>query len=200
MDTKAYNWIMKGGWKWIKNYRIWEANRKVFLYPENWIEPELRDDKSPFFKEIETEISKNLYEICRSRIYELAISFDKTLSMGIEYEACFEIVMDMLSVPSEQRTAIFEVTVTPNMEGIPYYKLSPLNQFITTIPGYVFYCLKNKLPDNEDLFNEAATLMKNPGFPRYLQEAIGVPVSQEVKGALWRPNILGWFRKRQSSS
>lgn len=43
-------------WKWMKNYRIWEANRKVFLYPENWIEPELRDDKSPFFEELESEI------------------------------------------------------------------------------------------------------------------------------------------------
>ncbi|WP_042206837.1 Tc toxin subunit A-related protein [Paenibacillus durus] len=43
-------------WKWMKSYRIWEANRKVFLYPENWIEPELRDDKSPFFKELEAEI------------------------------------------------------------------------------------------------------------------------------------------------
>ncbi len=43
-------------WEWMKNYRVWEANRKVFLYPENWIEPELRDDKSPFFKELESEI------------------------------------------------------------------------------------------------------------------------------------------------
>ena len=43
-------------WKWMKNYRVWEANRKVFLYPENWIEPELRDDKSPFFKEMESDL------------------------------------------------------------------------------------------------------------------------------------------------
>jgi len=43
-------------WEWQKNYRVWEANRKVFLYPENWIEPELRDDKSPFFKELEDEL------------------------------------------------------------------------------------------------------------------------------------------------
>ena len=41
---------------WRKNYRVWEANRKVFLYPENWIEPELRDDKTPFFKELEEEL------------------------------------------------------------------------------------------------------------------------------------------------
>src|SRR6185436_14849784 len=43
-------------WEWRKNYRVWEANAKVFLYPENWIEPELRDNKSPFFKEFEDEL------------------------------------------------------------------------------------------------------------------------------------------------
>ncbi len=43
-------------WKWLKNYRVWEANRKVFLYPENWIEPELRDDKSPLFQALERSI------------------------------------------------------------------------------------------------------------------------------------------------
>ncbi len=43
-------------WAWMKRYRVWEANRKVFLFPENWLEPELRDDKSPFFKEIESEL------------------------------------------------------------------------------------------------------------------------------------------------
>ncbi|MBL0136041.1 MAG: hypothetical protein IPP79_19705 [Chitinophagaceae bacterium] len=47
-------------WKeWRKIYRIWEANRKIFLYPENLIEPELRDDKSPFFKDLETQLKQN---------------------------------------------------------------------------------------------------------------------------------------------
>jgi hypothetical protein len=43
-------------WEWMQKYRVWEANRKVFLYPENWIEPSLRDDKSPFYKELESEL------------------------------------------------------------------------------------------------------------------------------------------------
>lgn len=43
-------------WEWMKRYRVWEANRKIFLFPENWAEPELRDDKSPFFKEAESEL------------------------------------------------------------------------------------------------------------------------------------------------
>ncbi|WP_234672903.1 neuraminidase-like domain-containing protein [Dyadobacter sp. CY261] len=45
--------------KWRKWYRVWEANRKIFLYPENWIEPELRDNKTPFFEEFETQLSQN---------------------------------------------------------------------------------------------------------------------------------------------
>ena len=51
--------IVKNRWEWMKNYRVWEANRKIFLYPENWLEPEWRDDKSPFFKELESELLQN---------------------------------------------------------------------------------------------------------------------------------------------
>lgn len=43
-------------WEWMKRYRVWEANRKIFLWPENWLEPELRDDQSPFFKETMSEL------------------------------------------------------------------------------------------------------------------------------------------------
>ena len=43
-------------YSWMRSYRLWEANRKVFLYPENWIEPELRDDKTPEFKALESEL------------------------------------------------------------------------------------------------------------------------------------------------
>jgi hypothetical protein len=46
-------------WQWKKNYRIWEAQQKIWLYPENWIEPELRDNKTPFFEEFETELSQS---------------------------------------------------------------------------------------------------------------------------------------------
>ncbi|HKO95843.1 MAG TPA: neuraminidase-like domain-containing protein [Pyrinomonadaceae bacterium] len=51
--------IDKGRWEWMKNYRVWEANRKVFLYPENWLEPEWRNDRSQFFKEMESYLVQN---------------------------------------------------------------------------------------------------------------------------------------------
>lgn len=50
----AWRW-----WTWMRKYRVWEANRKVFLWPENWIEPELKKDKSPFFKDMENELLQN---------------------------------------------------------------------------------------------------------------------------------------------
>ncbi len=48
--------IREDHWEWMKRYRVWEANRKVFLYPENWLEPELRDNKSYLFQELEGEL------------------------------------------------------------------------------------------------------------------------------------------------
>jgi hypothetical protein len=50
-------------WEWMSTYRIWEANRKIFLYPENYINPALRSDVTPQFKELtdfllQTDISE----------------------------------------------------------------------------------------------------------------------------------------------
>ena len=38
-------------WTWMKRYRVWQANREVFLWPENWLYPELRDDQTSMFKQ-----------------------------------------------------------------------------------------------------------------------------------------------------
>jgi Tc toxin complex TcA C-terminal TcB-binding domain/Neuraminidase-like domain/Salmonella virulence plasmid 28.1kDa A protein len=57
VDSEAdADWLQ---WRWMSRYRVWEANRKIFLYAENWIEPGLRTDKSPFFKELENDLLQN---------------------------------------------------------------------------------------------------------------------------------------------
>ena len=43
-------------WTWRDHYRVWEANRKVFLWVENYLFPDLRDDKTPLFEELEGEL------------------------------------------------------------------------------------------------------------------------------------------------
>ena len=40
-------------WQWMKQYRIWQAAREIFLFPESYMEMEFRDDKTDLFVELE---------------------------------------------------------------------------------------------------------------------------------------------------
>ncbi|KAK3386446.1 hypothetical protein B0H63DRAFT_540294 [Podospora didyma] len=70
--------ISRERWDWMKRYRVWEANRQVYLYPENWIVPSLRDDKSPFFLDLESELQQkdvsltSAVESLKSYLYQVA--------------------------------------------------------------------------------------------------------------------------------
>ncbi|HMG54179.1 MAG TPA: neuraminidase-like domain-containing protein, partial [Kofleriaceae bacterium] len=55
-------------WQWRQHYRVWEANRRVFLYPENYLEPELRDDKTPLFEDLEDSLL--LQEIDKASVHD----------------------------------------------------------------------------------------------------------------------------------
>jgi Tc toxin complex TcA C-terminal TcB-binding domain/Neuraminidase-like domain/Salmonella virulence plasmid 28.1kDa A protein len=48
-------------WQWMKYYRLWQANREVFLWPENWIEPDLlpKEIQSPFFLDLQNDLRQN---------------------------------------------------------------------------------------------------------------------------------------------
>ena len=46
-------------WEWMRLYRIWEANREIFLWPENWLEPEFRDDKTDLFSTLESTLMQS---------------------------------------------------------------------------------------------------------------------------------------------
>ena len=43
-------------WSWRQQYRLWQANRQVFLYPENYVLPQTRTDASPFFADLESDV------------------------------------------------------------------------------------------------------------------------------------------------
>lgn len=49
LDKKRWEGFMRG-------YRLWQADREVFLWPENWLDPSLRDDKSMYFKALEAKL------------------------------------------------------------------------------------------------------------------------------------------------
>lgn len=43
-------------WKWMSRYRIWEANREVFLYPENWLIESQRPNRTEIYQKFEQEV------------------------------------------------------------------------------------------------------------------------------------------------
>ncbi|HXR60435.1 MAG TPA: neuraminidase-like domain-containing protein, partial [Solirubrobacterales bacterium] len=73
-------------WEWMKRYRIWEANRKVFLWPENWLEPELRHDQSPFFKEVMGELLQG--DVTEERATQALLSYLGKLEEVARLEPC----------------------------------------------------------------------------------------------------------------
>ncbi|MEM5404426.1 neuraminidase-like domain-containing protein [Paraburkholderia unamae] len=46
-------------WSWRQQYRLWQANREVFLYPENYVLPELRTNASSFFTDLENDLKQS---------------------------------------------------------------------------------------------------------------------------------------------
>lgn len=48
--------ILSDQWEWMKRYRVWQANREIFLWPENWMEPEWRLDKTDLFQRLESTL------------------------------------------------------------------------------------------------------------------------------------------------
>ncbi len=52
----APNAIDANWWDWMKRYRVWQANREIFLFPENWMIPELRLDKTDLFQTLESDL------------------------------------------------------------------------------------------------------------------------------------------------
>lgn len=73
-------------WEWMKRYRVWEANRKVFLWPENWLEPELRDDQSPIFKETMSELLES--DITEDRAATALLGYLSKLDEVAKLEPC----------------------------------------------------------------------------------------------------------------
>lgn len=43
-------------WEWLMNYRIWQANREIFLYPENYIDPSLRRSRTQLFQTLQNDL------------------------------------------------------------------------------------------------------------------------------------------------
>jgi hypothetical protein len=105
----AWRW-----WKWMRKYRVWEANRKVFLWPENWIEPELKKDRSSFFKDLENELLQN--EINQDTVEKAFINYLEKLDGVAQLE-----IAGFYQEDDEDEAIIHVFGRTPGAEPHLYY-------------------------------------------------------------------------------
>jgi hypothetical protein len=98
-------------WKWMKTYRVWEAARKVFLYPENWVEPELRPDKSPLFEQLENALMQGeLDDVAAEKAYTayleglLKVARLEVMGLCHQFEEDDDGIVDALHVVARTRS------------------------------------------------------------------------------------------------
>jgi hypothetical protein len=109
-------------WRWMKSYRVWEANRKVFLYPENWIEPELRDDKTPFFREMEDALLQQ--EVTQETVEDALRNYLEKLDGVARLEVCgmYHHVPDTDWDDPDPRDVLHVFARTPAAPHVYYYR------------------------------------------------------------------------------
>ncbi|MEP7107399.1 MAG: neuraminidase-like domain-containing protein [Ferruginibacter sp.] len=73
-------------WEWMKKYRVSEANRRVFVYPENLLEPQWRNTKSPFFADLESELLQD--EITNEKAEQALRNYLSKLEEVAKLEVC----------------------------------------------------------------------------------------------------------------
>jgi DNA-binding transcriptional MerR regulator len=106
-------------WEWMKRYRVWEANRKVFLWPENWLEPELRDNKSPFFKDLESELLQS--DITNDAAATALVHYLEKLDEVAKLEIC-GMYYEEDEVDNEADTIVHVIARTPGARRTYYYR------------------------------------------------------------------------------
>lgn len=172
-QTKLKREQLKQWWKWMKNYRVWEANRKVFLYPENYIRPELRDTKTQAFKKLEeTLLQGELNEASATKAYnEYLNEFATVGNLKISGANMYDDPLD----PGDQILILFGYTRTDPIEyyyrtarfvstgGIIWNNWSKMNIFMNStrvFPVYAFGRVMAFWTEIED-YEEAKPLIIN---------------------------------------
>jgi len=126
-------------WIWMQNYRVWEANLKVFLYPENWTEPELRDDKTPFFRELESELLQA--EITAETAENALGAYLEKVDIVSHLKIC-GMYEELRFEPEEKRQSVLHVFGSTFANPHQFY----YRQLVSVNPNYRYWTAWEKVP------------------------------------------------------
>ena len=108
-------------WEWIASYRVWQANREVFLYPENYIQPELRKSQSPQFLQLINDLQQaNLTDLAN-----INTAFNNYMN-GFANVANLKIVAAGIADSTEESTKSICLVACTRVQPYTYYYLTGL--------------------------------------------------------------------------
>jgi hypothetical protein len=90
-DVAQHALIPPEEWEWRRHFRMWQANRQVFLYPENYLEPGIRDDKTPLFRDLENTLMQQQVteQNVRDAYAQYLVGFDEIAGLRMA-AACWQ--------------------------------------------------------------------------------------------------------------
>lgn len=85
-------------WDWIMDYRMWESNRRMFVYPENYLLPSIRHSKTHLFQDVEDALQQS--KITDGYIEQQYIKYLDDYFQLTQLKICgaYETVIDNLNV------------------------------------------------------------------------------------------------------
>jgi hypothetical protein len=99
LNSKA---ALEEEWETAQQYRVWEANEKLKLYPSNYIEPELRLKKTEVFNQFEQSLSKG------------------SLNPDMVETAIYSYIKELQHLTELEPTGFFQIRI-PESDYIDYY-------------------------------------------------------------------------------
>lgn len=125
-------------WQWMSKQTIWTANRKVFLYPENWLVPSLRDAKTPVYTTMEGEMLQrdlnppNILESVKEYVSDLdQISHLKAVGLHIEETGASDYILHCIGMTPSYPYLFFYREYDSSIQ-----EWTPWSQVDTDIPTY----------------------------------------------------------------
>jgi hypothetical protein len=127
-STDLNNW-----WPWMKSYRMWQANREVFLYPENYIEPELRDNATTLFSNLENTLKQGDLTDVESAFQSYVDSLSQIADLSITGSA----VYDQFNQNTNESEKFLCLVGAPHQQPSTYYYLTAIFTQVQDSDQYV---------------------------------------------------------------
>ena len=101
-------------WDWMGHYRMWQANREMFFYPENYLDPTLRtQDATPEFQALQSELLQG--DITQDTVEQAYIDYFDALDLLADLvivDGCYADVVNPNSGISEATLFLLGRTAT----------------------------------------------------------------------------------------